>query len=242
MANEKQVYNLSNGKILTVECLNVTESEESDNSWIKEPVYGVESVSINPETMECDVKYSMEKFLANKSDKNAPAPGKMKITTIGMGSEVVFSDGSKAKNNINDVFSSPYIVGKIKEYNDYYIKQKGYQAFTQEDSKTLKLDVTQIISKIMMSTNFTNELEIKFINGTAIYGLFSKYMGKASDKLIGMNGGRIAPFCVVYTHTDEKGKKRVIVRRLLYVSLKMKDLHPLEKINQTGGKEIGTVK
>jgi hypothetical protein len=78
-------------------------NEESDESWIKEPVYGVESVTINAKTMECDAHYSLEKFMGNKADAGAPPVGKMRVQLLGMGVGVVFSDGSKAKNDVNNI-------------------------------------------------------------------------------------------------------------------------------------------
>jgi hypothetical protein len=98
-----------------------TESSEGDISWEKEMVYGAESVSINPDTLECDVHYSIEKFFGNRKDTDAPPAGKMRVKLLGMGTEVVFADGSQAKNDINSIFTSPYVKSKIEEFNNYII-------------------------------------------------------------------------------------------------------------------------
>jgi hypothetical protein len=234
-----------------------TEAEDamSTESWMREPVYDVESVSIDPKTMDCNVQYSVEKFLGNKKDPGAPPAGKMRIQLLGYGTGVVFSDGSKAKNDVNAIFTSPYIKNKIKEFNDYYINQKGYQPFTQEDARTLRTDVAQILRKIF-SLNIVNKVEIKFFDRTAIYGLFSHFLGKALDKASDANGGaeggvksllfptqmngRI-PYCIVYTHMNEKGEKRVIVKRFLVSGIFSKNITKGAAQRRSGGKEIGTV-
>jgi hypothetical protein len=236
----KVTFTLPDGRAVSIEDIiksmeSTTNSEvdDDDGSFMKKPVYGVESVSIDPKTMECDVKYSVEKFFGNKKDDSAPPAGKMRIKWLGVGTEVVFQDGSEAKNDVNDIFTSPYIKSKIQEFNDYYINQKGYQPFTQEDAKNLKTDVAQILREFFTLT-WVNKVQIKFFNGTAIYGLFGYFLGPVLDKLFGSPGGaeggpkalfistllnRGVPFCIVYTHTDEQGKKRVIVRRFLVVGI-----------------------
>jgi hypothetical protein len=240
----------------SIEAESTTQTDEDDfKSWSKESVYGIESVSIDQKSMECDVKYSVEKFFGNKKDKSAPPAGKMRITWLGNGTKVVFADGSTEKNDVNAIFSSPYIKSKIEEFNNYYIKEKGYQPFTQEDAKTFKMDIAQILRKVL-TISLVNKTTIRFFNGTAIYGLFDHIIGTALDKIFNAPGGAEGgvkslifgtpintwiPFCIVYTHTDESGKKRVIVKRFLYSGVFTKNISKIVANSRSGGKEIGTV-
>jgi hypothetical protein len=169
------------GKEISIENGNVTVID--DRSWIKESVYGIESLLIDPKTMDCDAHYSIEKFLGEKKDDNAPAAGKMRITWLGLGSNVEFTDGSKVKNDMNSVFTSPYVKEKIKEFNNYYINEKGYRPFTSEDQKSFKIDLSQFLRKIY-SISLMQKLQIKWFDETAIYGLFSHLLGKALDNLL----------------------------------------------------------
>jgi hypothetical protein len=224
--------------------------------YFKKPVYGVESVDLGLESFDCDVKYSMEKFFGNKKDKEAPGAGQMRIQMLGFGIGVVFEDGSKAKNDINAIFTSPYVKQKIKEFNDYYIGQKGYQPFTQEDASKLKTDVAQILRKFF-SYNLFTKVQIKFFDGAAIYGMFSHFIGKELDRIVGSDNGsdggpkallgavklnRIIPYCIVYTHTNEKGEKRVFVKRFLVSGIYSKNINKITSHAGSGGKDIGTVK
>jgi hypothetical protein len=212
-----------------------------DPSWFNKPVYGVESVEIGSESLDCDVHYSMEKFFGNKKDGEAPAAGKMKIRRLGYGSEVVFSDGSVAKNELRTIFSSPYVKQKIKEFDDYYIGKNGYGQFTPEDQKTFKIDLAQHFRKIFTTSTMGSPLiqgvQIKWFGKTAIYGLFGRLLGKGFNS--GLPGQ--APFCIVYTKKNEKGEKRVIVRRFLVVGIFSKKITEGHSKAGSGGKEIGTV-
>jgi hypothetical protein len=227
----------------------------SDESWITTPIFGAESVTIDGKTIDHDVHYSLEKFFGNNKENGAPPAGKMKISAFGYGTGVAFSDGSKAENDVNAIFTSPYVKGKINEFNDYYIKQKGFQPFTQQDANTLRTDVAQILRKVFQY-NFVNKVQIKFFKGTAVYGLFDHLLGTAVDKLLGSKGGaegglkglfintftnRGVPFCIVYTKEDN-GKKRVFVRRFLVVGIWSKRITEGHAKAASGGKEIGTVR
>jgi hypothetical protein len=258
----KAAFIMPDGKEIGVDSTNlivpklIEPIEASTESWVKEPIYGVESVVINPKTMECVAHYSVEKFFGNKKDEGAPLAGKMRIKFLGAGTEVVFSDGSIAKNDLNEIFKSPYVTAKIQEFNNYYVKEKGYQPFTQEDARTFKFDLAQVLRKIF-SYSLTNKVEIKFINGTAMYGLFSNLFGRFLDKIFGAPGGaegglkqfiipawlnRGVPFCIVYTHTNEKGEKAVMVKRFLYAGVYSKKISQGTAKSGSGGKEIGKVK
>jgi hypothetical protein len=263
MADNEMQYKLPSGRVLFLSTESLETETPADDSeskstegWFKTPFYGIESLSISQDAVDFNVNYSLEKFIGNKQDKGAPPAGKMRVKFLGMGSEVVFSDGTTAKNDVNAIFTSPYIKEKIKEFNDYYINQKGYQPFTQEDARTLKMDAAQILRKFY-TFNFMNHVEIKIFDGTAIYGIFSHLLGKAIDKLLGSDGGSEGgpknifirslmnygiPFCIVYTHTDEKGQKRVIARRFLVVGVFSKKITDKHAMKKSGGKEIGTVK
>jgi hypothetical protein len=46
----------------------------------------------------------------------------------------------------------------------------------------------------------------------------------------------------VYTHTNEKGEKRVIARRFLVVGFWFKNITKGHAMAGSGGKEIGTVR
>jgi hypothetical protein len=213
----------------------------SEEDFFKEPVYGVESANIGLESFDCDVHYSVEKFFGNEKDNEAPPAGKIKVGLAGfLNPEVTFSDGSKAKNDVNAVFASPYVKGKIKEFNDYYITQKGFKPLIQDDLKTLKMDIAQILSKIVNST-LIDKIQIKFFDGAAIYGAFTYLLGNviAKDKVL---LAPQIPFCIVYTKTDENGKKRVLARRFLVVGCYSKRITDRNAHAQSGGKEIGTVK
>jgi hypothetical protein len=61
-------------KTLSNEGLDISTEDEK---WFNEFTYGVESVSFKPDSTDIDVHYSMEKFLGNSKDTEAPAAGKM---------------------------------------------------------------------------------------------------------------------------------------------------------------------
>jgi hypothetical protein len=118
------------------------------------------------------------------------------------------------------------------------------------------MDVAQIIRKLY-TFNLVNKLEIKIFDKTAIYGVFSHLIGKCLDKVFDSPGGaeaglkallvnsrinNLIPFCIVYTHTDEKGEKKVIVRRFLYAGVYSKNISNMVAKSGSGGKDIGTVK
>jgi hypothetical protein len=219
---------IENGKVIV----------DDGQSWIKEPVYGIESLLIDPKTMDCNVHYSIEKFLGEKKDDNAPAAGKMKIRLfLPSESDVEFADGSKVKNDTKSIFSSPYVKGKIEEFNDYYINEKGYRAFTSKDQESFKIDLTQLLKKIFSSSS--KKPFIKWFNGTAIYGYFD-YFVKASPN-DSEKATVISPYCIAYIREGKDGEKKVFIRRFLLVGLSSKISKGQDKWG-SGGKEIGTVK
>jgi hypothetical protein len=182
--SDKTQLMLLDGNIISVESgIPLLSEEQSSEAWFKEPSYDVDTIEIDTKSMECFVHYSTEKFFGEKKDKGAPAAGKMKITWFGLGSKVVFNDGSTVANNMQSIFSSPYVKRKIKEFNDYYIKEKGYRPFTQKDKETFKIDAAQLIRKIY-NFSLMQSLQIQWFEGTAIYGLFSQLLGKGIDNLI----------------------------------------------------------
>jgi hypothetical protein len=183
-------------------------------------------------------KVTLEKFFGNKKDTEAPPAGKLKISPLGR--EVTFPDGSKVKNDVNIVFTSPYVKEKIKVFNDYYITKKGFQPLTQDDLKTLKLDITQVLSKILTISTI-DKLQIKFFDEAAIYGPFTHLFGNviAKDKVLNIPH---LPFCIVYTKVNENGKKRVMARRFLVVGVFTKNISEFNAKQDSGGREIGTIK
>jgi hypothetical protein len=143
-----------------------------------------------------------------------------------------FNSFHSIHNFCHDIFLSAIVING----------KKGYQPFTQEDSKTLKMDITQILRKIF-SINIYNSIEIKFFEGTAIYGYFSKKLIEKIPVLYKSQSMNIhIPYCIAYTTNNKKEEKRVIVRKFLFVSIYSKNITKGHSKSGSGGKEIGTVK
>jgi hypothetical protein len=231
-------------------------NEASIESEMKECIYGVESITIDKNSFEADVKYSIEKFFGNKNDSGAPKPGK---GVLYLGSEdfnyntVNFLDGSTAKFDVNSIFNSSYVKNLAKEYNEYYAK-KGYKPFTEKDKSSIKLDSAQVLRKLYSNTT-RYKLDINFFNNAAIYGIFSSQdLKKITDHYEIPDGSvkknsenrSFTPYCIVYTTPENK----VFVKRFLYIAIQIKGrkankygvrLGRHESRNGSGGKEIGTV-
>jgi hypothetical protein len=212
-----------------------------------------------------------EELFNKKDDKNAPSTTKGRITLLGLGFKIKFEDGSKVNATAKDIFSSPFMKAKIKEFNDYYIGKLKYRPFTGNDMKNVKLDVQQILRKIFQ-LNIMNKVGFKVIDGTGFYGLFSWMLGNVADKITDSphrengilkiimdsfffgttasllsskaNNSRLsAPYCIVYIKPGEEGKPdRVFVRRILVIGYITKSISGIQKRWGSGGKEIGDMK
>jgi hypothetical protein len=151
----------------------------------------------------------------------------------------------------SEIFKSNYVKGLIKGYNDYYIG-KGYRPFTEKDKSSMKLDYAQMLRKFFHNS-FNYKLDINFFNNSAVYGIFATHDLKKIAEHHGISDGSVSsnsnsinnvpPYCIVYVTPEN----RILVRRLLYITIKFKQGKKPEKLNQfesekgSGGKEIGAV-
>jgi hypothetical protein len=151
----------------------------SEEDVYESTIESVEFYADDPNTAL--VQVANEKVLNNAKDKFSPDTGKVRITVLGLGFKGKFSTGETVPADANSLFKSEYMKEKFKEFDNYYINEKGYRPFTKADESRLKLDKAQLLRKIFQF-NVMNKVSFNYIDGHGLWGLWNWALGEVVGK------------------------------------------------------------